>query len=176
VKLTLPYPISANRYWRTFMPKGFKAPVTAVSDEARAYKRQVAEIVERRCLTPRIMGRVKVSFDLFPHRPQDFERRQRKHGELWDDTVQCLDLDNAQKVMLDCLKGVLFDDDKFVREIHGRRMEPDALGARLVVHVEPIVQTSPQIPLLDEPEAAPTFHVKPKPAKRDVESISTAFD
>jgi crossover junction endodeoxyribonuclease RusA len=27
ITLVLPYPLSANRYWRTYMPKGFKAPV-----------------------------------------------------------------------------------------------------------------------------------------------------
>ncbi len=31
IELVLPYPLSANRYWRTYMPKGFKAPVTVYS-------------------------------------------------------------------------------------------------------------------------------------------------
>ncbi len=31
IRLVLPYPLSANRYWRTYMPKGFKAPVTVCS-------------------------------------------------------------------------------------------------------------------------------------------------
>ena len=38
------------------------------------------------------------------------------------------------KVMLDSLKGIVFEDDKFVHELHGRRAEPDGDG-RLVVTI-----------------------------------------
>ena len=41
IELTLPYPISANRYWRTYLPRGCAAPVTTVSPEARAYQDRV---------------------------------------------------------------------------------------------------------------------------------------
>ena len=38
--IILPYPISTNRYWRTF--RG----MTVVSEEAKAYKKQVAQIAQ----------------------------------------------------------------------------------------------------------------------------------
>lgn len=41
ITLTLPYPCSANMYWRTYMPKGFKAPVTTLSKQAKDYKSAV---------------------------------------------------------------------------------------------------------------------------------------
>ena len=37
VTLVLPYPVSANRYWRTYQPKGHRVPVTVVSREAKKY-------------------------------------------------------------------------------------------------------------------------------------------
>ena len=43
-------------------------------------------------------------------------------------------LDNANKVIFDSLKGLTFADDKWVREIHARRMEPDGVG-RVVIRI-----------------------------------------
>ena len=40
-KLTLPYPISANRYWASAVPLGWKRQVTYVTKEAKAYKEAV---------------------------------------------------------------------------------------------------------------------------------------
>lgn len=147
ITLTLPYPISANRYWRTFMPKGFKAPVTVPSKEAKEYKAEVAAIARCAGIRKPITGRVAVSYTLYPQRPQDFARRMRLDPMGWDDTVQCIDLDNAQKVLFDSLKGVVMDDDKWVRKITAERAEPDG-EARLVVTIRPIVTESPQAGLL----------------------------
>ena len=148
VTLTLPYPISANRYWRTFMPRGFKAPVTTLSDEAKQYKSNVAAIIRAAGIIEPIRGRVSVSYTLFPERPQDWARRAAKNPECWDDDVRCIDLDNAQKVLLDSLKGLVFDDDKWVREIIAKRAEPDG-KARLVVIVKEIITTRSQASLLE---------------------------
>jgi len=138
ITLVLPYPISANRYWRTFMPKGFKAPVTTLSSEAKEYKKQVAKIVHAAGIIAPIDGRVAVDVALYPHRPQDWQRRARKDPECWDDDVQCIDLDNANKVLLDSLKGLVFNDDKWVRKLFGERMEPDG-EARVVVTITGLV-------------------------------------
>lgn len=154
--LVLPYPISANRYWRTYMPKGFKAPVTTLSSEAKDYKREVAIRAKQQGVTSPIAGRVRVTFILYPHRPLDWQKRMRKNGDAWDDTVQCLDLDNAQKVALDALKNIAFGDDAWVREISARRAEPDEFGARLVVDVVAIPSVRPQVDLFGESEAART--------------------
>lgn len=134
ITLTLPYPVSANRYWRTYMPRGFKAPVTTLSAEARAYKQEVGWLARAAGIHAPIIGRVAVSYTLYPNRPQDWQKRMRRDGARWDDTVQCIDLDNAQKVLMDALKGIVFEDDRWVRRITAERAEPDG-EARLVVTV-----------------------------------------
>ncbi len=150
VLLTLPYPISANRYWasRTVTPRGKPAfTSTYVTPEAKAYKAQVQKLALVAGVRKPIAGRVRVEFTLYPNRPQDWQKRMRKDGAAWDDTVQCLDLDNAQKVVLDSLKDVVFQDDAWVREIHARRAEPDEFGARLMVVVTPLAVAQPQTDL-----------------------------
>lgn len=156
--LVLPYPISANRYWasRTVKPRGGGKPFTTtyVTKEAEAYKAQVQELAWMAGVLKPIAGRVKVEFTLFPNRPQDWQKRMRKDGAAWDDTVQCLDLDNAQKVVLDSLKEVVFEDDRWVREIHARRAEPDEHGARLVAIITPLHTYYPQSALFGLETAA----------------------
>ena len=147
ITLVLPYPISANRYWRTYMPKGFKAPVTVVSSDAKAYKTEVGWLARAAGIHKPISGRVAVSYVLYPKRPQDWAKRTAKDPSGWDDSVLCIDLDNAQKVLFDALKGVVFDDDKWVRRIHAERAEPDG-DARMVVTITPIINDSPQAELI----------------------------
>ncbi|MCG5259764.1 RusA family crossover junction endodeoxyribonuclease [Cupriavidus gilardii] len=134
ITLTLPYPVSANRYWRTYMPRGFKAPVTTLSAEAKAYKQEVGWLARAAGVHAPIVGRVAVAYTLYPNRSQDWQKRMRRDGARWDDTVQCIDLDNAQKVLMDALKGIVFEDDRWVRRITAERAEPDG-EARLVVTV-----------------------------------------
>lgn len=143
--LTLPYPISANRYWNSF-PLG-KRIMTAPSAEAKKYKRDVALIAKAQGIRQPIAGRVRIDLKLYPNRPQDWQKRQRKDGAAWDDTVQCLDLDNARKVVYDSLKGVVIEDDKWVRQDSGERMEPDEHGARLVLTVTALTTDQPQTDL-----------------------------
>lgn len=151
ITLTLPYPISANRYWasRTVKPRsGASFTTTYVTKEAKEYKAQVARLAAGMGIRSPILGRVRVDILLYPHRPLDWKKRMRDHGAAWDDTVQCLDLDNCRKVVYDSLKGVVMEDDKWVRKEGGERMEPDEFGARLVVTVTPIPTEQPQGALL----------------------------
>lgn len=137
IELTLPYPISANRYWRSFVPRGHARAIVTLSDEAKAYKESVGWLVKKAGIRSPIPGRVAVEIQLYPQRPQDWARRARKDPQAWDDTVQCLDLDNANKVLLDALKGLAIDDDKWVRRIVAERMEPDG-EARVVIRITPL--------------------------------------
>lgn len=149
ITLTLPYPISANRYWRTMALKmgNVTRVQTYLSEEAKAFKEEVGWICKRAGIRSPLVGRVAISVCLYPNRPQDFKTRMRKHGATWDDTVQCLDLDNANKVLLDSLKGIAIEDDKWVRRIVSERMEPDG-QARVVVTITPIAMVQPQEALL----------------------------
>lgn len=131
--LTLPYPISANRYWKAITIPG--RTMMAPSKEAKQYRLDVAKLCALRGLVTPIAGRLSVAIHLYPHRPLDFKARMRKLGAAWDDGVQCLDLDNANKVLLDSLKGIAFDDDKWVRSLQSQRMEPDEHGARVEIWI-----------------------------------------
>lgn len=155
ITLALPYPPSSNRYWQTRVMNAKSAggrpmATTYISAEAKEFKKRVEQIARIAGVTSILRGRVQLEVWLYPHRPLDWQKRQRQHGAAWDDTVQCLDLDNANKVLLDALKGVVMDDDKFVRRILSQRMEPDEKGARVVVRVTPIAPPKMQAELLEQ--------------------------
>jgi crossover junction endodeoxyribonuclease RusA len=144
IKLTLPYPISANRYWRTFAMD--KRAVTVPSAEAKAYKRHVAQIALAAGIKKPLIGRVAIDIRLYPARPLDWQKRMRQDGATWDDSVRCIDLDNARKVLYDALKGVVIEDDKWVFRDSGVRMEPDGV-ARVEVRITSIEIVEPQTDL-----------------------------
>ena len=108
MKITLPYPPSANRYWRVFRGRAVK------SAEARAYQAHVAAIATRHGMRP-VCGDVAVTLDVY---------RPAKRG----------DLDNQIKVLLDSLKGFAFDDDKQVIHIDAKRFD-DKKNPRIEVAV-----------------------------------------
>lgn len=159
--LTLPYPISANRYWATrcILVKGKWMPSTYVTSEARAYKEQVGWLCKAAGVRERMPGRVHVEIQMYPHRPQDYLKRMKANPLYWDDTVQRLDLDNARKVVNDALKEIVFHDDKCIFKDGGEVMEPDGRPACLVVTIRPYVrQVNPQRDLRLE-EAAPAVAI-----------------
>jgi crossover junction endodeoxyribonuclease RusA len=132
IRLTLPYPVSANVYWRSAVIMG--RAQTFVSKEAKDYREQVGWICKAAGIRAPITGRVELAIQLYPHQPKDWAKRQRKEGPAWDDGVMCLDLDNANKVLLDSIKGIVIEDDKWVRKITSERMVPDG-EARVVLFV-----------------------------------------
>ena len=110
--IILPYPISTNRYWRTF--RG----MTVVSEEAKAYKKQVAQIAQLSgCIKHN--GNVSIDITLYPKR--------NKNGSA---NAKVIDLDNCLKVVLDALQGVAYDNDKQIKCINARYgQEPKDDGA-----------------------------------------------
>lgn len=145
ILLTLPYPPSANRYWRTSAFRGHAR--TYLSAEAKAYREEAAWRARIAGVRP-IEGRVALTVRLFPHLPKDWQRRARKDPETWDDTVQCIDLGNCEKVLSDALNGVAWLDDKQHRRIVLERMPPDDGGARLEVEIEALAPPRQQGELL----------------------------
>lgn len=146
ITLTLPYPLSANKYWRPVVIKGHAMIVP--TKEAKAFKTEIGWLCKAAGITKAITGRVAVSYQLYPKLPQDWQKRMRVDGATWDDSVLCIDLDNAQKVLLDAFKGVVFEDDKWVRKIVAERMEPDG-EARVVVTITAIAVEQPQVALFE---------------------------
>jgi crossover junction endodeoxyribonuclease RusA len=153
ITLTLPYPISANRYWQTRVMGGKSAggramATTYLSADAKKFKKEVEQLVRAAGVVAPIIGRVQLEIKLYPHRPLDWKTRQRKLGAGWDDGVMCIDLGNAEKVLSDALKDLVMEDDKWIRRIVSERMEPDALPARVVVTVTALAAVKPQLELV----------------------------
>lgn len=145
IRLTLPIPPSANVYWRHAAIRG-QARVF-LSAAAKAYREDAAWRARLSGVQP-IEGRVALTVRLYPHRPKDWQKRQRKDPETWDDSVQCIDLGNCEKVLSDALNGVAWVDDKLHRRIVLERMEPDDGGARVEVEIEAIAPARAQEELI----------------------------
>lgn len=154
IQLTLPYPVSANAYWSSRVVKSKKTGksivLTFVTDEARAFKAEVAGIASRAGIAKPLEGRLSVLIRVFPHRPLDWQTRMRKLGALWADTVQCIDMGNAEKTLSDALQGIVYVDDKRIWDLRVVRQEPDAYGARTEVLVNVLAIEQPQASLIAE--------------------------
>jgi crossover junction endodeoxyribonuclease RusA len=100
MNLILPYPVSANRYWR------IAGKILHRSPEAKAFRQTCA----LRALEARVRpldGPVAVRVALHP--------RKTKSGAA---SLSRLDLDNCLKTTLDALQGIAYRDDKQVVAIH----------------------------------------------------------
>ena len=122
--------------------------ITYVTSEAQAFKDEVAFAAKAAGVRELITGRVAVDIKFYPHRPLDWQKRQRDHGALWDDTVQAIDLGNVEKVLSDALQGTVIENDKFIRRLTMERMEPDG-ECRVVVTITQIMTDQPQQSLLE---------------------------
>ena len=118
VRLKLPYPVSANRYWRIWRNKAVR------SAEATAYKSVVRRIAQEAGVMPS-EGSVAVCLRLIP--------KANKVGNA-NKTVN--DLDNALKVTLDSLQGIAYENDKQVRRIAAEYDGAPVAGGGLVVEIE----------------------------------------
>jgi crossover junction endodeoxyribonuclease RusA len=122
VTLRLPYPVSANRYWRHAIV--CNRAQTYLSKEAKEYKAEVAILAKAAGLTIPLDGRVAWRIQLFPKQPLDFAKRAARNPDFWDDDVMCMDLGNCEKVLADALNGIAWVDDKQIRRTVLERFEP----------------------------------------------------
>lgn len=151
VTVTLPYPPSANRYWRSRIvtPRGGEPFVsTYISPEGKEFKEKVGWLLKAAGIRQAFPRRVQVDLQLWPHRPLDWAKRARLDPLYWADTVQRLDLDNCRKALNDALKEIAFGDDKCIWKDSGEVMEPDGREACLVVTITPLVKAVVQESLL----------------------------
>ncbi|PYJ11248.1 MAG: RusA family crossover junction endodeoxyribonuclease [Verrucomicrobia bacterium] len=100
VNITLPFPPSANRYYR------HDRGITHRSDEANAYRGNVWALCDDEGIEP-FSGLVRVSMTFF---------RPAKRG----------DLDNRIKVLLDSIQGLAYHNDSQIAEIHAYRADDKA--------------------------------------------------
>ena len=98
--ITLPYPPSANRYYRNFRGRMVR------SQEAEAYRIGVGWQCNLAGIVP-LHGDLRVSLDFY---------RPAKRG----------DLDNLLKVVFDSLNGYAYGDDQQIVEIHAMRHDDKA--------------------------------------------------
>ena len=111
MRFTLPYPPSANRYYRNVGRR------TLISREGRAYREKVRTILPAGLTAP-LAGPVAVYVDVFPP-----DRRRR-------------DLDNTQKALLDALQhGGAYEDDSQIALLHIERRDVVKDG-KVVVRIE----------------------------------------
>ncbi len=108
--LTLPYPPSANRYWRSIIIKG--SVRVLLSSEARKYKAAVQTMAGT---FPLMEGRIGIVVRIY---------RPKRIG----------DLGNRIKVLEDALQGVLFANDSQIEHIEATRHE-DKVNPRAEVAV-----------------------------------------
>lgn len=114
-RLLLPYPISANAYWR------FQSNRVMRSKEAIAYKKIAHQLSLIGRYRP-LQGPIAVSLYLHP--------KMKKNGEASDTR---LDLDNCLKVALDCMNGIAYQDDKQIVRIFAEIGQPMQGGGLTIV-------------------------------------------
>lgn len=106
LRLSLPFPPSGNRYWRRR-----RDGTIYVSREAIRYRRSCALIAKQARVQP-LAGRVRASYVFF-YPPRSWGR----------------DLGNCRKVLDDALEGVLWLNDRQIRDAHEREAEPESFAA-----------------------------------------------
>lgn len=101
VSVVLPYPPSANRYWRSYVVNGSVRVV--VSKEGKDYKRAAYRLAALSIKNP-LDGPLFADYKVY---------RPRKAG----------DLSNRIKVVEDALEGVAYDNDNQIVEMHAKRFD-----------------------------------------------------
>ena len=96
--ITMPYPISTNRYYRNLQH------ITTLSKEGRIFK-QIVRLANL-CIKP-ILDDVVLNITIHP--------KQKKDGGAYS---QIIDLDNGLKCILDSLIGIVYHDDRQVKGLH----------------------------------------------------------
>ena len=140
ILLTLPYPVSANRYWKAITIPG--RTMMAPTKEAKAYKAQCQALARIVGMPEPLQGRLALHVKLFPARPQDWAKRAQKDPDHWADSVRCMDLGNCEKVLSDALNGIAWIDDKQLHRITLERCDPDDRGDRVEIRIERLVVPS----------------------------------
>ena len=114
MRLVLPYPVSANRYWRSFVPKGWTRAVVCLSSEAKSYRTECGWIARAAGFRTPTKAAIALDLMLVP-----------KNGVV-------MDLSNCLKVAEDALQGIVYENDRQVREINLRYGPADGKGALIV--------------------------------------------
>lgn len=138
MRIVLPYPVSANRYWQSFVPKGWTRAVVHPSTEAKAYKKAVGLLAKVAGFKEPSARPMALTLTLCP--------RQNKDGSA---SAVVLDLGNCLKVAEDALQGIVYENDKQVRELHLRYGDATPDGNLVVEVAEWITEPGPLFEKVD---------------------------
>ena len=117
-KLSLPYPPSVNRYWRS-LRAGPMAGRVLISAEGRAYRDAVARVARAQAIVS-ASGELAVNVALVPG-----DRLRR-------------DIDNPLKALLDALTHAgAWEDDSQIRRLVVSRHDPVPGAAAAIVEIRP---------------------------------------
>lgn len=116
-RLILPYPISANRYWRHF--RG----MTVKSIEARRYQEHVRNLALSEGYCKPLECPIHVEMSYHPKRPKKWRG---------DAPVRSQDVSNVVKVAEDALNGIAWVDDKQITHLSIAKCEPIEGGALII--------------------------------------------
>ena len=125
-RLTLPYPISANRYWISFYAPRLKRVCVGPTKEAKAYRSEVGWIAREAGVRQPTTHPIRLALTLVP-----------KNGVV-------MDLSNCLKVAEDALQGVAYVNDRQVKAISLAYGEPDGKGA-LIVEIDEFIPDPPPL-------------------------------
>jgi len=108
-----PYPISTNRYYRTFRN------ITILSNDGKIFKETVKDT---NLQYKPISNNISLDITIHP--------KLKKNNTSY---IKIIDLDNSLKCILDSLIGLVYQDDKQVKELHVRYGEAVQNGGATVV-------------------------------------------
>ena len=150
-RFVLPYPITANDFWRTraIISKGKPMAIVYQTQEAEAWKEHAGLIAKTKgFLSP--TDRPVALRIVHHHKALVYSKhlqRKIRNGNVFD-------LDNVLKVSIDGLKKIVFHDDKQVKHIEAGYGDETEAGA-LTVEVREFI-----------PPQAELFRIEPPPARR----------
>lgn len=114
IEFELPFPPSANHYYRAVLTANGRGPRVLISRKGRAYREHVCAILAASGVST-FTETVKVDVELYPP-----DRRRR-------------DVDNYLKVMLDALEhGGAYENDSQIVELRVRKLDPVKGGVTIV--------------------------------------------
>jgi len=108
-----PYPISTNRYYRVFRN------ITTLSKVGKMFK-QIVKFTN--CQYKPILNNISLDITIHP--------KLKKNNTAY---IKIIDLDNSLKCILDSLIGLVYDDDKQVKELHVRYGDAIQNGGATVI-------------------------------------------
>ena len=140
IEITLPFPPSVNRYWRSVVIKGFARIL--LSADGRRFKDSCKKIISQRLEKIQQAGH---SLPLFSKK-----EKLAVEIELYPPTKRVCDVDNYAKATLDALTASgVWGDDSQVDDLRIIRREV-VRGGHVLVKVYEASKSTRRLPLLDD--------------------------